>query len=131
MNGTLPGLQPVNLSTILWFNVISVIIVTCCICFDMRSVQWCFPKIVQHLHMILVFKVLSGYDIAILDVKLIWVLHTISSPKISSEKNSITAWKVSKYGVISGPYFPVFGLNTEIYIKFPYSVRIQKKMDKK
>ena len=25
-----------------------------------------------------------------------------------------TAWKVSKYGVFSGPYFPVFGLNTEI-----------------
>ena len=24
-------------------------------------------------------------------------------------------WKVSKYGVIFGPYFPVFGLNTEIY----------------
>ena len=23
-----------------------------------------------------------------------------------------TAWKVSKYGVFSGPYFPVFGLNT-------------------
>ena len=22
---------------------------------------------------------------------------------------------MSKYGVISGPYFPVFGLNTEIY----------------
>ena len=26
-----------------------------------------------------------------------------------------TAWKVSKCRVISGPYFPVFGLNTEIY----------------
>ena len=26
-----------------------------------------------------------------------------------------TAWKVSKYGVFFGPYFPVFGLNTEIY----------------
>ena len=26
-----------------------------------------------------------------------------------------TARKVSIYGVISGPYFPVFGLNTEIY----------------
>ena len=26
-----------------------------------------------------------------------------------------TAWKVSKYGDFSGPYFPVFGLNTEIY----------------
>ena len=29
--------------------------------------------------------------------------------------NAIIAWKVSKYGVVSGPYFPVFGLNTEIY----------------
>ena len=28
---------------------------------------------------------------------------------------SLTAWKVSKYGVISGPYFPVFGLNTGKY----------------
>ena len=27
----------------------------------------------------------------------------------------LTGWKVSKYGVISGPYFPAFGLNTEIY----------------
>ena len=27
----------------------------------------------------------------------------------------ITACKVSKYGVISGPYFPVFGQNTDIY----------------
>ena len=26
-----------------------------------------------------------------------------------------TAWKVSKYEVFSGPYFPIFGLNTEIY----------------
>ena len=23
-----------------------------------------------------------------------------------------TAWKVTKYGVISGPYFPALGLNT-------------------
>ena len=29
-----------------------------------------------------------------------------------------TAQKVSKYGVISGLYFPVFGLNTEIYAVF-------------
>ena len=33
-----------------------------------------------------------------------------------------TAWKVSKYGVISGPYFPVFGLNTEIYFVLRYSI---------
>ena len=28
---------------------------------------------------------------------------------------SNTAWKLSKYGGFSGPCFPVFGLNTEIY----------------
>ena len=28
-------------------------------------------------------------------------------------KFPITPWKVSKYGVIFDPYFPVFGLNTE------------------
>ena len=34
---------------------------------------------------------------------------------------------MSKYGVISGPYFVVFGLNKEIYgRKSPYSVRIHK-----
>ena len=26
-----------------------------------------------------------------------------------------TAWKVPEYGLFSGPYFPVFGLNAEIY----------------
>ena len=30
-------------------------------------------------------------------------------------KFRLTAWKVSKYRVFSGPYFPVFRLNTEIY----------------
>ena len=32
------------------------------------------------------------------------------------------ARKVSKYGVISSPYFPLFGLNTEIYF---VNLRIQ------
>ena len=40
-------------------------------------------------------------------------------------RDSITASKVSKYGVISGQYFPVFELNTEI------SVRIQENTDEK
>ena len=34
------------------------------------------------------------------------------------QKNSSlvhTVWKVSQYGVFSGPYSPLFGLNTEIY----------------
>ena len=33
---------------------------------------------------------------------------------------------MSKHGVFSGPYFPVFGLN-----KSPYSVRIQENADQK
>ena len=37
---------------------------------------------------------------------------------------SVTAWKVSKYGVTSGPYFSVFGQNTEIYF---VNLRIQCK----
>ena len=36
------------------------------------------------------------------------------STLIAYWKNA-TMWKVSEYGVFSGPYFPVFGLNTEIY----------------
>ena len=37
--------------------------------------------------------------------------------KVKHEKlgSFFTAWKVSKYGVFPGPYFPVFELNTEIY----------------
>ena len=38
-----------------------------------------------------------------------------------------TAWKVSKYGVFSGPYFPAFGLNTERYGVF---LRIQSEYGK-
>ena len=37
---------------------------------------------------------------------------------------SFTAWKVSKYGIFSVPYFPVFGLNTEV------NLRIQSKCRK-
>ena len=39
----------------------------------------------------------------------------------------ITAWKVSKYGVFSGPYFPVFGLESV----FLYSFRTQENTDQK
>ena len=38
------------------------------------------------------------------------------------------AWKVSKCGVFSGPYFPVFGLNTEIYgVEELWQLRKKKK----
>ena len=39
------------------------------------------------------------------------------STLIAYWKNA-TMWKVSKHGVFSGPYFPVFGLNKEITGKY-------------
>ena len=35
---------------------------------------------------------------------------------ISCGRDTCTAWKLIKYGVFSGPYFPAFGLNTERYL---------------
>ena len=46
--------------------------------------------------------------------------HVKQCKKFSLSVN--TARKVSKYGVISGPHFPVFGLNTE---RYSVSLRIQ------
>ena len=42
-----------------------------------------------------------------------------------------TAWKLSKYGDFSGPYFPAFELNTERRSISPYSVQMQENMDQK
>ena len=42
-------------------------------------------------------------------------------------KFRFTAWKVSKYRVFSGPYFPVFRLKTEIY---SVNLRIQSECRK-
>ena len=45
----------------------------------------------------------------------------------NNKLKATTAWKVSKYGVFSGPYFPAFGLNTERYF---VSLRIQSEWGK-
>ena len=57
----------------------------------------------------------------------IWNVEEFSSSDviiavIELLSKSIIAWKVSKYGVFFGPYFPVFGLNTGKYRaeKSPY-----------
>ena len=45
-----------------------------------------------------------------------WIVSiTVRKKRILSLKvrETVTAWKVSKYEFISGPHFPVFGLNTE------------------
>ena len=41
--------------------------------------------------------------------------------------NSSTARKVSKYGVICGPYFPAFGQNTK---RYEVSLRVQSECGK-
>ena len=46
-----------------------------------------------------------------------WVLLKILKKKL------FTAWKVSQFGVFSGPYFPAFGLNTERYSVFGHYSR--------
>ena len=41
---------------------------------------------------------------------------TFLRQKVSVKQRKVsTAWKVSKYGVFSGPYFPVFSPNVEKY----------------
>ena len=45
--------------------------------------------------------------------------------KLLSKQMHLTAQKVAKYGVFSGPYFPVFGLNT-----YSVNLRIQSEYRK-
>ena len=47
------------------------------------------------------------------------VVNTKKLLNISSKNLACTAWKVSIYGVISGPYFPVFELNTYLSVFSP------------
>ena len=47
--------------------------------------------------------------------------------KFFSSVFALTARKLSKYGVTSGPYFPVFGLNME---RYSMSLRIQSEYRK-
>ena len=39
------------------------------------------------------------------------------------ERDQGTVWKVSKYGVLFGPYFPVFGLEKSPYVDTFHTVR--------
>ena len=59
--------------------------------------------------------------------KVTLLIYVINLPRVNMQNSSKhirkayatshphTVWKVSEYGVLSGPYFPVFGMNTEIY----------------
>ena len=73
------------------------------------------------------FHIYEFYDnIAKLMLFFFWLIHffhLIWLPKtlwqmaaLHISKYIITAWKVAKYGVISGPYFPVFGSEITPYL---------------
>ena len=56
-----------------------------------------------------------------------WRIHLFMKLEATLSQNSDTAWKVSKNGVFSGPYFPSFGLKTE---RYEVSLRIQSECGK-
>ena len=66
-------------------------------------------------------KIVQGYGSSTIFVK-----KSLSDEFEYHPADSNTAWKVSKYRVIFGTYFPVFGLNNS---KSPYSVQIQENTD--
>ena len=72
-----------------------------------------------------ILKLCSAYIINIANINMSILEDSFSAVKIKQLQVSIskvTAWKVSKYGVFSGLYFPVFRLNTGKYgpEKTPY-----------
>ena len=87
-----------------------------------------FSVISYDVHINRFVKIKQRVDIQVIFVADIQACLTLQYMKF--EQSVIhTAWKVSKYGVIPVPYFPVFGLNTES--KAPYSVWIQENADQK
>ena len=95
------------------------------------SFQHCFDPFLKQLKSHLHFIILKG--------KLHQASNCWSHGKQSQKKClrlsfitlTGTAWKVSKYEVFYEKYFAVFGMNTEIYGKSPYSLRIQENTDQK
>ena len=62
-----------------------------------------------------------------LRLKLLYYFIFLCCPTNPIFFTMIAVWKVSKYGIFFDPYFPVFGLNTEIY---SVNLRIQSKYRK-
>ena len=66
------------------------------------------------------FLIRLGYDkIKQNKIYIMEILYITSFTRLAQNEMATslryTAWKVSKYGVISSPYFPAFGPNTERY----------------
>ena len=71
-------------------------------------------KSLNKLYIFLVFLLLFSINKQI-SIAVLIVFQGLYPCTIAIKPISHTAWKVSKYGVISGLHFALFGLNTEIY----------------
>ena len=58
------------------------------------------------------FAIMSPFSVVMFMIEC-----SVTQSDIRIKSDMSTTWKVSKYGVFSGPYFPAFGLNTERYVK--------------
>ena len=82
------------------------------------NLQNCYMSLVNGV--VIVFKKQEHYPPHERALSVLWKLNGSSvsvcciGELLKSYCINITAWKVSKYGVISGPCFPVLGLNTEL-----------------
>ena len=85
------------------------------------KVFWCFQGVSKEISGI---KLVNDHAIW----KIFWKFFMNCWFTDKTFKISYTARKVPKYGVIYGPHFPVFGLNTEIY---SVNLRIQSKYRKR
>ena len=78
--------------------------------------------------LLIIVKLLKFFWVLENQNALVWSIHVAGSfwsefrrgvsalrQKFVFNNSGITAWRVFKYGVFSSPYFPLFGLNTEIY----------------
>ena len=77
---------------------------------DSQCTAWMFDKCGNKLNC-------ADYDVDTLSRNLVIFSITVSSKcdRLIVLWKIVTAWKVSKYGVISSLVFPVLGLNTDIY----------------
>ena len=79
------------------------------------------------LKLIVAIEISQHYQLFLLATTYFLAYRDIWFPQLLTFFEKISAWTVSKYGVISGPYFPV----PNLLRKSPYSIRIQENMYQK
>ena len=78
------------------------------------AAKWLIKKSLNKLYIFFFFLLPLSISKQI-SIAVLIVFQGLYPCTITIKPISHTAWKVSKYGVISGPHFAAFGLNTKIY----------------